>query len=110
MSKLRSAAVPALFGLGTFLAGVFAVASIANAQLDPSHPVDFRVGGPADRMEMIVNTSRILTLENNIPRMLVNNPEIISATPLSPNKIQVSARAPSGAASHTQGRATRATN
>jgi pilus assembly protein CpaC len=43
---------------------------------------------------MIVNTSRILTLDFNAPRMLVNNPAVVSASPLSPNQIQVSARTP----------------
>ena len=40
---------------------------------------------------MTVNTSRILTLEHNVPRMLVNNTEVVRATPLSPNQVQLSA-------------------
>jgi pilus assembly protein CpaC len=64
---------------------------LAYAQNDVSQPVHFRVEGESQRLEMIVNTSRILTLEHNVPRLLVNNPEIVRASPLSPNQIQISA-------------------
>ncbi len=55
--------------------------------------VQFRVTQAAQRLEMIINTSRILTMETNVARMLVNNPDIVRATPLSPNQIQLSALA-----------------
>lgn len=48
----------------------------------------------SDRLEMTVNTSRILTLDQKIPQIDVNNPEVVSATPLSPNQILLSARKP----------------
>ena len=41
---------------------------------------------------MVVNTSRILTLGLQIPQVLVQNPDLITATPLSPTQIQVVAR------------------
>ncbi len=43
---------------------------------------------------MIVNSSRILEMDFKVPRMLVNNPDIVQATPLSPREIQVSALRP----------------
>lgn len=43
---------------------------------------------------MLVNTSRILTLDGKVPRLYVSNPEILQATPLSPNQVQVSALKP----------------
>ena len=43
---------------------------------------------------MVVATSRILTLEHKIPRLLVNNPEVVRATPISPNQVQLSALQP----------------
>ena len=38
----------------------------------------FSINGPAQRLEMVVATSRILTLEYKIPRLLVNNPREVS--------------------------------
>jgi pilus assembly protein CpaC len=43
---------------------------------------------------MVVNSSRILTLDKEIPRALVNNTEIVRVVPLSPNQVQVSALTP----------------
>ena len=57
-------------------------------------PVTFSIDGPTQRLEMVVATSRILTLEHKIPRLLVNNPEVVRATPISPNQIQLSALQP----------------
>jgi pilus assembly protein CpaC len=54
----------------------------------------FSVDGPTQRLEMVVATSRILTLEQKIPRLLVNNPDIVRATPISPNQVQLSALRP----------------
>jgi pilus assembly protein CpaC len=45
-----------------------------------------------ERLELTVNSSRILTLEKSIPRMVVNNPELVSVTALSKNQIQIAAR------------------
>ncbi|GIW94089.1 MAG: histidine kinase [Pirellulaceae bacterium] len=54
----------------------------------------FRVVDRSERLEMVVNTSRILEMGFKVPRMLVNNTDIISATPLSPNEVQISALKP----------------
>ncbi len=47
-----------------------------------------------ERLELTVNSSRILTLEKRIPRMVVNNPELVTVTPISANQIQLAARKP----------------
>jgi pilus assembly protein CpaC len=57
-------------------------------------PVYFRVDSPQQKLEMIVNSSRILTVDFNIPRYLVNNRDVATITPLAANQIQVSARRP----------------
>jgi pilus assembly protein CpaC len=54
----------------------------------------YKVQSPNERMEMTVHTSRILTMEQKIPQAQVNNPDLLELTPLSPNQIQVSAKAP----------------
>jgi pilus assembly protein CpaC len=94
MLHARSTAKFAVLTLIATMASMFWGSSHAEAQPQGSQPVHFRVSGPAQRLEMIVNTSRILTLEFNAPRMLVNNPSVVTATPLAPNQIQVSARTP----------------
>ena len=58
------------------------------SQLDPQ-PVTHRVSAAVDKLQMIVNTSRILTQDSKIPQAQVNNPEILGLQALSPNQIQV---------------------
>ena len=55
---------------------------------------EFRVGHPGQRLEMTVNTSQVLKLGKKIPRLFVANPEIIQATPLAQDEIQIAALAP----------------
>ncbi len=43
---------------------------------------------------MTVNSSRILTLNQKIPQVQVNNPEMLEVTPLSPTQVQVAAKKP----------------
>lgn len=71
-----------------------APAGTALAQKTHGSHIQYHVSKPLDRMEMMVNTSRILTMKSAIPKLLVNNPDVLQATPLSPNQIQVSALKP----------------
>lgn len=48
----------------------------------------------SERLEVTSNSSRILTLDMSIPRVQVNNPELVKVTPLSATEIQVSAMKP----------------
>lgn len=61
------------------------------SQLDPQ-PVTHQVSSASDRIQMIVNTSRILTQESKIPQAQVNNPEVVGLTALSPNQVQIYGR------------------
>ena len=63
----------------------------ANAQTLGRQPVHFQVSGPVERLEMIVNTSRILTTEHKVPQLLVENQGVVRAQPISPNQVQLSA-------------------
>jgi pilus assembly protein CpaC len=47
-----------------------------------------------ERLEMTVNTSQILTLGTRIPRLLVNNQELVTATPISDTQVMIAARKP----------------
>jgi pilus assembly protein CpaC len=69
------------------------------AQISPPGPIR-EIISPAERLELIVNESRILSLSpkltpaNRIPQAQVNNREIVELTPLSPTQIQLFARKP----------------
>jgi len=52
-----------------------------------------KLQSPEERLEMTVNTSHILTLEGRIVQVQVDNPEFLTVTPISPNQLQVSAKA-----------------
>lgn len=51
-----------------------------------------KINGANDKLEITTNTSRILTLDKKIPKVQVNNPELLAVTPLSATEIQVSAK------------------
>jgi pilus assembly protein CpaC len=53
-----------------------------------------QIQGANESMEMIVNTSRILSLGQKIPKAQVNNPDILELTPLSATQIQIMAKKP----------------
>ena len=64
----------------------------ADANSSRSASIIHRINSDNERQEMTVNTSRILTLERKIPQAQVNNPDILSLTPLSPTDIQLAAK------------------
>ncbi len=66
----------------------------AGAQQIGPQPVIHHVQGATQRLEMVANSSRILTLDKKIPQAQVNNPEILEITPLSPTKVQIFAKNP----------------
>ena len=80
-------------GLALFCLGLsFASPALLLAQVNEDAPgVKFKVLGQAERMTMIVNTSRIVEFPFEVPKMLVNNPDLVRVVPLSPKSIQVSA-------------------
>ncbi len=51
----------------------------------------FRVQGTSQELEMVVDTSRIVTLGKGIPKVLVNDPGTVKVTPLAADRIQVAA-------------------
>ncbi len=94
MFKQRWAASSATVGLLAALTFSIWLPTCAVGQIAQSQPVTFNISGATQRLEMITTSSRILTLDHKIPRLLVNNPEVVRATPISPNQIQVSALRP----------------
>src|SRR4029079_6563774 len=64
----------------------------ARAEELQSNSVIRKVSSLSDKMELTTNTSRILTLDKNIPRVQVNNPDLLAVTPLSATQVQISAK------------------
>jgi pilus assembly protein CpaC len=84
---LVSAVLSALtIGLATF------GPSAAGAQELDSASVVRKISAASEKLELTTNTSRILTLDKKIPRVQVNNPELVAVTPLSANDVQISAK------------------
>ncbi|MGD9645006.1 MAG: pilus assembly protein N-terminal domain-containing protein [Pirellulales bacterium] len=76
------------------LAALAWCAAPAAGQLPGPTPIEYKVTGDRERLEMVVNSSRHLVMDLKIPQAQVNNPEILSITPLSANKVQISAKKP----------------
>lgn len=66
--------------------------SLAGAEEFQSPSLIFKLSGASEKLELTTNTSRILTLDKNIPRVQVNNPDLLAVTPLSANQVQISAK------------------
>jgi pilus assembly protein CpaC len=82
-------------------------AVIGFAMFAVSHPVmaqsattlasaagDHQINQTVERMDLIVKSSRILSLGERIPRFQVHNEEVLGATPVSENQIQVFGKTP----------------
>jgi pilus assembly protein CpaC len=74
------------------LALVASTPLLVRAQMPQQQGIMFNVQGPNQRLEMIVNTSRILTLDQKIPTAQVANREVLDLTALSATQIQVFAK------------------
>jgi pilus assembly protein CpaC len=59
-----------------------------------SQAIVHKVRATTERMEMTANSSKLLTLDQPIPRAQVNNSEVLELTALSPNEVQVFAKKP----------------
>lgn len=104
MSVTKSRRIAALScrrdGNGPRLVSLFALAALACANLaapaaaqSPKRVVH-KLESPNETLELTVNTSRILTLGEEIPQAQVNNPDILDLTALSPTQVQIMAKKP----------------
>jgi pilus assembly protein CpaC len=83
---VASAMVTAFWALG-------ANSALAQSEEQLQTPsVVHKVSDLSEKLELTTNSSRILTLDKNIPRVQVNNPELLAVTPLSANQVQISAK------------------
>lgn len=84
-------AIALAIGAALALTTPLATGQLAAQQPDVQSAITFQVKGPAERLEMTVNTSRVVEFPFDVPRMLVNNPDLVRVIPISPKSIQVSA-------------------
>ncbi len=56
--------------------------------------VQFQVNDSVENLEIIAGASRRLKFDYNVPELMVENPDIIQATPVAPNEILVSGQKP----------------
>ncbi len=75
------------------LATILCVVSLAVADQAAGQSIIRKLQRASERIEMNANTSQILTLEKKFKRVVVNNPSLVTTTPLSPNEVQIAARA-----------------
>lgn len=66
----------------------------SGQQMVSQTPLQFQMSRTSNRIELIVSDSRILTMEYDVPDVLIGNPEIIRVTPLSPNQLLLTALQP----------------
>src|SRR4051812_43426746 len=64
----------------------------ASAQEANTDSVVRKISSLSEKLELTTNSSRILTLDKNIPRVQVNNPDLLAVTPLSATQVQISAK------------------
>lgn len=93
MAKSWLRAAHALIACAVLAAGaILSLPESARAQEPVAAPgVKFKVQGAAERLEITVNTSRILEFDFDVPKMLVNNPDLVRVIPISPRSVQISA-------------------
>jgi pilus assembly protein CpaC len=77
-----------------FLLGVTLLPAGTAAQPTSSNPLLFHVRERSQHLELVVNSSRVLTMKGDIPRAQVNNPDVLKLTPVAANQIQISAIRP----------------
>src|SRR6187401_1774150 len=70
---------------------VIAAATPSLAQDQAATNITFKVRGAAERLEMTVNKSRVVEFPFEVPRMMVNNPDLVRVSPISSTSIQLSA-------------------
>lgn len=80
----------AIFSLTMVVQAVGATPAVPQVYTPDS--VVCKISGANEKLELTTNTSRILTLDKNIPRVQVNNPELLAVTPLSATQVQISAK------------------
>ena len=65
-----------------------------SAVVEPpaAQAIVYKVQGTNERLEMVINSSRILTMDQKVPQVQASNPDLVELTPLSATQIQLLAK------------------
>ncbi len=69
---------------------VLALSGFSTNAFGQGYGARFEVNESVDSIEIIAGTSRRLKFEYKVPELMVENPEIVKASPVSPNEILIS--------------------
>ena len=67
---------------------------VAMAQQPAGQAIVYKVQGTNERLEMVVSTSRILSMDQKVPQVSAANPDVVELTPLSATQVQILAKKP----------------
>jgi pilus assembly protein CpaC len=99
-TRPKAYAVTRLFATVMVVTGMAAASQITVVAQDAikltssESTVNKSISQSIERVQMLVKSSRILTLEERIPKFQVHNETILGATPVSQNQIQIFAKVP----------------
>jgi pilus assembly protein CpaC len=62
------------------------------AQPPGGQPIVYKVQDNNERLEMVINSSRILTMDKKVPQVQAANPDVVELTPLSATQVQLLAK------------------
>lgn len=71
-------------------AALIAITSFSTTAFSQGLGARFEVNESVDSVEVIAGTSRRLKFDYKVPELMVENPEIVKASPVSPNEILIS--------------------
>ena len=86
-------------GIFRFVACVVVIATTFSGTIHAQSPLrsatdssdmQYRIGEQSQRVQIVVQSSRVLTFEYDVPKFVVGNNEVIRATPVAPNQILIS--------------------
>jgi pilus assembly protein CpaC len=90
--SLLTARRAVLAGIAALTCGLACPAQVVAQDAPFAVPqVKFQVKSTTERLEMTVNTSKLVEFPFDVPKMLVNNPDLVRVIPISPKSIQLSA-------------------
>lgn len=74
---------------------VTALGSMSHAQIHSeassvNDSMQYQIGSQSERVQIVVQSSRVLTFSYDVPKFVVGNNAIIRATPVAPNQIMIS--------------------
>ena len=94
MFPQRSKSIVASRVMRLILTAAICLQSLTPVWAQPPHSLTYKISERGQQLEMVVNSSRIVEMDFRVPRVLVENPSVLTANPISPTQIQLAAKKP----------------